>query len=69
MNENKLRFSTCLAQCTFDLHCQMWKVDETVCGINDHTVMFVEVQTNDLSFQIFHHYEMFCKYVISNVKL
>ena len=44
MDEKRLGLSTCLAQYTFDLHCQIWEVDEAMCGIDDHTVVSHEVQ-------------------------
>ena len=68
MDEDGLRLNTCLTQCTFDLHCQMWEVDETMKGIDDHTVMSHKVQTNNWSCQTLHYDEMICKNVIRNVK-
>ena len=46
----------------------MWEVDETMSGIDDHTVMSNEVQIKNWSCQILHHDEMFRKNVIPNVK-
>ena len=68
MDENSLRLNTCLTQRAFDLHCQMWEMDETMGSIDDHTVMSHEVQTNNWSCQILHHDEMLCENVIPNVK-
>ena len=67
MNENSLGFSTRLAQCIFDLHCQLWEIDGAICSIDDHTVVSREVQPYNSSRQVLHHDEMFCKDVISNV--
>ena len=68
VDEKSLEFSTCLTQCTFDLHFQMWEVNEAMCGIDDHTVMSHEVRSYNRSSQILQHNEMLCKNVISNVK-
>ena len=46
----------------------MWEVDEAVCGIDDHTVMFHKVHPYNWSSQFLHHDEMFRKDVVSNVK-
>ena len=64
MDGNNLGFSTCLTQCTFNLHCQMWEVNEAMCGIDDHSVMSHEMQYYDRSCQILHHNKIFCKNVI-----
>ena len=50
------------------LTCQIWEVDEAMCGIDDHTFMFHEVQPYNWSYQTLHHDKMFCKDVVSNVK-
>ena len=68
MDKNNLGFSTCLTQCTFDLHCQKWEMDEAMCSIDDHTVVFHKVQPYNRSCQILHDHKVFCKGVISNVK-
>ena len=68
VDKNSLKFSTCLTQCTFNLHYQMCEMNEAVCGIDDHTVMFHEVQSYKRSCQTLHHNGMFCKNVIPNVK-
>ena len=67
MDENSFGFSTHLAQCTFDLHCQMWEMDEAMCSIADQTVMSHEALYNS-SCKFLHHEELFRKNVISNVK-
>ena len=69
MYENRLGFSTCLTQCTFDLHCKMWEVDEAMCGIDDHLVMFHKVKPYNWSCQFLHHDEIFREDVVSNVKI
>ena len=51
------------------MHCQLWKVDETMCSIDYHTVVSHEVQPYNRSRQILDYDELFCKDVISNAKL
>ena len=39
MIKDNLRFNARFGRSVFDLHCQVWKVDEAMCSINDFTVM------------------------------
>ena len=43
-------------------------MDETMCVVDDHTVLSHEVQSYDRPCQILHYDEMLYKSVVSNVK-
>ena len=39
----------------FGVHRQVWEVDETMCGVDDHNVVSHEVQSYDWPCQILHY--------------
>ena len=45
----------------FDLLCQMGKLDETMCSVDDNTIVSHKVQTYDGPCQNLHQDKMFCK--------
>ena len=69
MNENNLRFGTRSARCAFDLHCQVGKMDESKCSVDDHAIASHEVRPYNGLCQILHYDEMICKGMFSNNKL
>ena len=61
-------FGNPLARSAFDLPCQVWKMDEAMCSIDDHTVVSNEVQPYKMSRQILHYDKRICASVISDIK-
>ena len=68
VSENNLKFGTRSARCVFDLHCQVGRMHESICSVDDHAVISHEVQPYNEPYQILHYDEMFGKDMVSNIK-
>ena len=53
----------------FNLHDQVGIMTEAMCGVNDCTVVSHGVQTFDRPSQILHYEKIFCKNMVSNIKV
>ena len=68
MNKNRLVLGTCSARSVFGLHCQVWKMDEAMCSVDDHTVVSHEMLLYFGYCQSIHYDGLLCKIVIFNIK-
>ena len=68
VSDDCLRFGGCLTWGCFDLHRQVGEMYESVCRVNEYTVIPHRMQSKYWPCQCLHYDEVFSKWIISNFK-